>query len=503
MNPGTLLIRADASAAIGTGHVMRCLALAQAWRHAGGDVVLGMAQCTLAVEQRLLEEGCRIERFSAMPGSGDDVKATRLLIASESPEWFVLDGYKFDSVYREAIRDAGPKFLVVDDSGGQDCFSSDLVLNQNAHAAAKLYPRRADHTRLLLGPRYAMLRREFATYSDYVREIPKNGKKLLVTMGGSDPQNFTRRVLPHLRERLAHDVQIRVVLGGDAGHASAIAAQAAGFHERIRVQRDVRNMAELMVWADLAVAAAGTTCWEMCSLGLPAIIVEASDNQRLIARKVSENGAAVNAGSAQSVDCTVLAELASDLLKDQEQRRHMSHQGRYLVDGRGTLRVLSLMNQQFRIRPAEARDCRTLWVWANDPVVRAASFSEEPIAWETHERWFERQLQSAVAQIYITENQTGESVGQVRYQIEAQSARLSICLGPKFRGRGLGSIVLLLGIEELFNTSLVDTINAYVKPTNKRSLELFRCSGFENKGEAEVGGHRAVWFVLQRWRADE
>ncbi len=240
---------------------MRCLALAQAWRQAGGGVVLGMAQCTPAVEQRLLEERCRIERFSAMPGSGDDVKATRSLIASESPEWFVLDGYKFDSRYREAIRDAVPKFLVVDDNGGQDHFSSDLVLNQNAHAAAKLYPRRAAHTRLLLGPRYAMLRSEFATYSGYVREIPKNGKKLLVTMGGSDPQNFTRRVLPHLRERLAPDVQIRVVLGGDAGHAGAIAAQAAGFDERIRVQRDVRNMAELMVWADLAVAAAGTTCW--------------------------------------------------------------------------------------------------------------------------------------------------------------------------------------------------------------------------------------------------
>jgi RimJ/RimL family protein N-acetyltransferase len=211
----------------------------------------------------------------------------------------------------------------------------------------------------------------------------------------------------------------------------------------------------------------------------------------------------VNAGLAQAVDCAVLAELASDVLKNQEQRRHMSDRGRHLVDGRGTLRVLSLMNQQLRIRPAETRDCRTLWVWANDPVVRAASFSEKPIAWETHERWFTRQLQSAVAQIYITENQTGESVGQVRYQIEAQSATLSISLGPTFRGQGLGWMVLLLGIEELFNTSPVETINAYVKPTNKRSLELFRASGFENKGEAEVGGHRAVWFVLRRWRADE
>lgn len=348
MNPGTLLIRADANATIGAGHVMRCLALAQGWRHAGGDVVLAMAQWTWAVEHRLVEESFRIKRLFAAPGSVGDVKATRMLIASESPAWCVLDGYSFDSAYREAIRDASVRCLVVDDNGGPDCFSSDLVLNQNAHAAAELYPQCAPHTRLLLGPRYALLRREFATYCDYVREVPKNGKKLLVTMGGSDPHNFTGRVLPNLLERLDSDVQIRVVLGGDADRARAIETQAAGFRERIQVLRDVRNMAELMAWADLAIAAAGTTCWEMCCVGLPAIVVETADNQRLVARKLSEKGATVNAGSAQSLDCAVLAERASAVLKNQEQRSRMSHQGQYLVDGRGTLRVLGFMNTNSR-----------------------------------------------------------------------------------------------------------------------------------------------------------
>ncbi len=499
MNPGTLLIRADASAATGTGHVMRCLALAQGWRQAGGDVVFAMAEATLALEQRLAEEHCRISRVSAAPGSRDDWKATRTLMVAESPSWFVLDGYRFDSAYREAVRGAGPKCLVVDDIGGQDCFASDLVLNQNVHAAADLYSQRAPHTRLLLGPRYATLRREFAAYCDYVREIPEKGKRILVTMGGSDPTDFTPRILPHLGERLGNDVQIRVVVGGDASHASAVEAQASAFRGRVQVLRDVRNMAELMAWADLAIAAAGTTCWEMCCLGLPAIVVEAADNQRPLARKLDAMGVAVNAGPAQLVDCAGLAERVREMVEDQERRSQMSHGARRLVDGRGTGRVLTFMNSALRIRLAEARDYRMLWEWANDPVVRAASFSEEPIPWESHQQWFEQQLASAAARIYIVENKAAEPVGQVRYQIEARRAKLSINLAPKLRGQGFGSKVLLLGIEELFNTAPVETIDAYVKPANERSLELFRSAGFEENSGSEVRGQPAVWFVLKRW----
>ncbi len=501
MNPGTLLIRADASAATGSGHVMRCLALAQGWRQAGGDVVFAMAQTTRALEQRLEEENCRVTRMSASPGSRDDLKATRTLMAAESPSWLVLDSYRFDPAYRDAIREEGPKCLIVDDNGGQDCFGSDLVVNQNVHAAADLYSQRAPHTRLLLGPRYAMLRGEFAANCNYVREIPENGKRVLVTMGGSDPNDFTPQVLPHLAERLGNDMQIRVVVGGDASHASAVETQASAFGRRVQVLSNVRNMAELMVWADLGIAAAGTTCWEMCCLGLPAIVVEAADNQRLLARKLDAMGIAANAGPAQLVDCALLAEHAREMLKDQERRSQMSHRARRLVDGRGAGRVLTFMNSELRIRSAEVRDYRMLWEWANDPVVRAGSFSEEPIPLESHQRWFEQQMGSAAARIYIIENRADEPVGQVRFQIEAERSTLSINLSPQFRGQGLGSKVLLLGIEELFNTTPVETIDAYVKPTNERSLELFRSAGFEENGGGEVRGQRAVWFVLKRWGA--
>lgn len=194
MNPGTLLIRADASVASGSGHVMRCLALAQGWRQAGGDVVFALAEATAAIEQRLAEENCRIARVSGAPGGRDDLEDTKALIAAESPPWTVLDGYRFDAHYQSELRSLSP-LLVVDDNGLVEHYSADVVANQNVHAIEAMYTRRAQHTRLLLGPQYAMLRNEFAPYREWTREIPTTGTRVLVTMGGSDPSDFTPRIL--------------------------------------------------------------------------------------------------------------------------------------------------------------------------------------------------------------------------------------------------------------------------------------------------------------------
>ncbi|MBI3475469.1 MAG: UDP-2,4-diacetamido-2,4,6-trideoxy-beta-L-altropyranose hydrolase [Acidobacteria bacterium] len=499
MNPGTLLIRADATPEMGSGHVMRCLALAQGWREAGGNVVFAMALSTPAVNRRLAEENCRIVEMSVPAGSSDDIAATREVLRVELPSWVVLDGYHFDSAYREAIGRAGVRCMIVDDNGGPGNFSAELVVNQNVHADAALYPQQGRHTWLLLGPRYAMLRREFADRAGSARKVPDVSRKLLVTMGGSDPNEFAPRLLPSLIEGLDREVEIVVVVGGSASGSNAMKIKASSLPARVRVMQDVRNMAELMVWADLAIAAAGTTCWELCCMGLPSIVVEAAENQRLLARTLDTIGSAVNAGPVQDIDCDALAELTGKLLRDPLRRSELSHRAKKLVDGHGVRRVVTLMTAKLKTRAAEARDCRVLFEWANDPVVRAASFTPDPIPWESHQRWFEGQLGNAGARIFLFEGESGQPVGQVRYQIEGRRATLSVNVDPSLRGQGLGAKVLLLGVEEFFNTTSVDMIDAFVKPSNERSLMLFRTAGFEEKGVSQLRGQDAVWFVLQRW----
>jgi UDP-2,4-diacetamido-2,4,6-trideoxy-beta-L-altropyranose hydrolase len=344
MNPGALLIRADASAATGTGHVMRCLALAQGWRKAGGDVVFVLAEVTPALERRLAEEGYRIARVPGPPGGPEDLEATQILMADESPAWAVLDGYRFDAHYQSELKRCHP-LLVVDDNGMVEHYSADVVVNQNVHATEDLYSQRAEHTRLLLGPQHAMLRNEFAAYRDWPREIAAAGTRVLLTMGGSDPSEFAPRILPRLAELPIAGLQIRVVVGGSAGNASVVQKLAADFEGRIQVILNATDMPELMAWADLAIAGAGTTCWEMCLLGLPAILLEAAENQRPIARQLEAVGAAVNGGPSAAVDCASLAQRAHELLMSSDTRLGMSRAARKLVDGRGRERVLEAMRK--------------------------------------------------------------------------------------------------------------------------------------------------------------
>jgi len=342
MNPGTLLIRADASAAIGTGHVMRCLALAQAWRAAEGEVVFAMAECTDAIKHRLGEERCRVVQIVGAPGSHQDCAATRAIVAARLPSWLVLDGYAFGSEYRQAIQEAGKPCLIVDDSGSGEEFNAELVLNQNLYASEKMYERRGRHTRLLLGPRYAMLRDEFAQYRGWSREIAEMGTRVLLTMGGSDPSNLTPRLLDAL-VKTERELQIRVAIGGSSENVDAVEETAAQFFGRVKLFRDSRNMPELMSWADLAIAGAGTTCWEMCLLGLPAMLIVVAENQAPIAQAVAAAGAAINIGVAGEVDSSALAAEVESMLSSVDRRREMSQAARKLVDGWGRERVLEAM----------------------------------------------------------------------------------------------------------------------------------------------------------------
>jgi UDP-2,4-diacetamido-2,4,6-trideoxy-beta-L-altropyranose hydrolase len=321
---------------------MRCLALAQGWRKAGGNAVFGMAEGTRAIEQRLVENGCRIAQVCGSPGTEDDLQNTKMLIAAESPSWVVLDGYQFDVRYQSELKHLG-RLLVVDDNGLLENFSAHVVVNQNVHATEAMYPRRDQHTRLLLGPRYAMLRDEFDAYRNRTRAIASRGTRLLLTMGGSDPNGFTPRILRHLAELPGNALQIRVVVGGSAANASLVKELAAAHAGQVEVFVDARNMPELMEWADLAISAAGSTCWEMCSLGLPSILVVAAENQRSIARHMEAIGAAVDAGPSEEIDLASLAQRAHQLLMNADARTAMSRAGQKLVDGRGRERVLEAM----------------------------------------------------------------------------------------------------------------------------------------------------------------
>jgi UDP-2,4-diacetamido-2,4,6-trideoxy-beta-L-altropyranose hydrolase len=354
MMAGTILIRADASVEIGTGHVMRCLALAQAWQDAGGSAVFAMAEATAAIREKLAAEKIEVREISSPVGSLADATGTTELGRACGADWIVLDGYRLDADYQRRIKESDAKLLWIDDNGHAEHYFADLAVNQNLHARESLYRNREAACRLLLGPRYAMLRREFSAWRDWKRDVRVCGARVLVTLGGSDPGNATVAVVEALRLVGVEYLDVVVVIGGSNPHAESIARAAEGLAGTVRLLRNAANMPELMAWADVAISAAGATCWEMCLLGLPAVVIDAAENQRNIAEQLARLGIAVHAGSADSNSAEELAEQIKKLLLSAECRDAMSRRGRELVDGIGAERVVGEMLRRTQAEPGQA-----------------------------------------------------------------------------------------------------------------------------------------------------
>jgi UDP-2,4-diacetamido-2,4,6-trideoxy-beta-L-altropyranose hydrolase len=392
MSLGKILIRADASVDIGTGHVMRCLALAQAWQDAGGSAVFALAKSTPAILKRLAAEGFDTLAVAAEPGCAEDADLTARLGVHHSVRWTVLDGYLFDGEFQQRVKNGGSRLLCVDDNADARRFCADIILNQNLHASLSMYGERMDGSSLLLGPSYALLRREFNRLRGWKREFDSPARTVLVMMGGSDPQNLSAVVIQALRMLGRSEIATTVVVGGSNPHVEELRQRARESKVSIQIVVDATNLPELMQSADLAISAAGSTCWEFCMLGLPAIVIDAAPNQLPIARELDRRLMAIHIPQAQVTTVHLAAKIGA-ILSAPEVLRHMSQRASAAVDGKGARRVVAAMRgQSITMRPAQATDCSLLWRWTNDPAVRNASFSSAEIPWEVHTFWFARRM---------------------------------------------------------------------------------------------------------------
>lgn len=340
MSAGTLLVRADASVQMGTGHVMRCLALAQAWQDAGGEAVFAMGEASAAIAERLRAERMQVAPVQTLPGSEQDAMRVGELASHYRPEWVVVDGYQFRPEYHAAIRRRGCRVLVVDDGGSCGPGGADMVLNQNLHAQEGMYRNLEGGAELLLGPKFAMLRREFNGWREWRREIARVGRKILITMGGSDPDNCSAQVCEALLDRNVEGMEIRIAVGSSNPHLAWLRGIADGSKGAVRLEQN-GDMPELMGWADAAVSSAGSTCWELCMMGLPSVVLVVAENQEPVAREMGRMGIAMDASSGAVRER--LGESVRELLLARAMREEMSQRGRELVDGRGAERVVTAM----------------------------------------------------------------------------------------------------------------------------------------------------------------
>jgi UDP-2,4-diacetamido-2,4,6-trideoxy-beta-L-altropyranose hydrolase len=500
----SLVIRADAGTQIGMGHLMRCLALTQAWKDSYGQVVCITACQSESLLQRLREEGFDVHLLARPYPDAGDWEYTKNMLAACPSAWVVLDGYHFDEVYQQRVKESGHRLLVIDDMAHLKHYYADIILNQNLHANQLRYSCEP-YTRLLLGTRYVLLRREFLAWKDWKRDITEVARRVLVTLGGSDHENYTLKVIQALQKVEVAGLEATVVIGASSPYADVLEAAIERSQVPIRLLRNASNMPELMAWADVAVSSAGSTVWELLFLGTPTLALILADNQCYIAEQVVELGVGQSLGWARNILAKSLAKAITLLLKDFNLRARISKDARQIVDSLGSQRVISIMHDEhvirLTLRQATAEDCSMVWEWANEPFVRAASFNSNPIPWDEHREWFRKKLGDSSCWYYIVLNDMGLPIGQVRFDTRGDQAEINVSISSSVRGHDFGTKAIRTASECLFCETQVTRINANIKLENKASVHAFAKAGYKEIGHGIVKGQEALQMTLEKYNS--
>lgn len=352
-----ILFRTDASIEIGTGHVMRCLTLAHALRKKGANIIFVCRNLRGHLADLIREKQFDLimlpkpkknvfipkatphsdwlgvpwyvdsaETISAMKDMNKDIST------------LIIDHYAIDINWEMKVKKHVKKVMVIDDLADRshDC---DILLDQNLYHHYKdryvnLVPRSCKQ---FLGPKYVLLRDEFYSFQPNHKNCDGNVKKIFVFFGGSDPTNETKKVIKAFQQLTPQDIKLDIVIGHTNTHKNEIEAICRK-HSFCSFHCQVNHMAELMYNADLAIGAGGSTTWERCYLGLPAIVITVAENQESIALTLNQLGAIKYLGPKESVNESDIASAIQEMINNPLSLQQISRKARMLLEGNNDYR---------------------------------------------------------------------------------------------------------------------------------------------------------------------
>lgn len=363
-----VLFRTDASIAIGSGHLMRCLTLAQALRQAGHQVYFACRQHPGHLLQLLTDLGFTTftlpplanppqQGYQAWLGCTEAEDASALISSLDTTQntgmfdWLIVDHYGLGAQFSHTMRPRCRAVLQIDDLANRQ-YDCDVLLDQNLvpDYASRYQALLPQHCQPLLGPRFALLRPEFAGFAPTQRQFPlafnaQSPARLLVFFGGSDEQNFTSLTINALQQFQEPHWLADIVIGQANPHRLLL-QQLCAQDRRLTLLVQTPGMAGLMAAADLMIGAGGATHWERACLGLPAIVVALADNQQATTHYLASLGACIDLGPADQISVGQLALATATLLNDASLRARMSAAAQQLVPaGGGVPHLLQLLQQ--------------------------------------------------------------------------------------------------------------------------------------------------------------
>ncbi len=502
MSARKIVVRADASSQIGTGHVMRCLTLADEVAKRGVKVTFICRAIPSALQALVRQKGHSLRLLPEVsqhdtictsldhtgsldvPWDSDAQQTLHALKAEGGADWLIIDHYALDIRWERTVRSEAANVMVIDDLADRphDC---ELLLDQTFGRLPRDYTNLVpEGTNLLLGPQYALLRPQFRRLRPSTlrrRTEAEPLRRILVSFGGTDLHGLTAIALQAI-SLSAQKVTVEIALGTETPETMELTDIALKMTQEIIFHDFSSNMALLMCNADLAIGAAGTSSWERCCLGLPAVTFILADNQRESAAALQGIGAATTFEIAmgQKKLLQTLTQQLEKLAQDTSQRQAMARTAASVTHGLGApLAALELFPEKIingkclTLMPVTMAHSGLILGWQKEPDIRKFSRNPAPPSEQRHAEWMQQILSDSEHMAWVMEVDHNPA-GLLRLEHLAGRVEISILVTRQYQNGG----VALSALGTLRQMLPWPDFTAIIHHKNIASLRLFEKAGY-------------------------
>ncbi len=357
-----VFFRTDASISIGTGHVIRCLTLAEALRKKGAEchficrklqgnineliqsrgftlhILPASNEKNNEIKKRAQENSCKLDNL--LLDSFDDATKTKTVIGTKFVDWIIVDHYELDARWERIIKPLCKNLMVIDDLANRSHFC-DVILDQNYESSERYKNFIHSSCLQILGPRYALIRPEYAKFRSLKKFKLKRVSKIFIYFGGSDQFNLTSTALKALTVPSLKNLWVDIVVGKNYTDSTFL-NQIAKKRGRVNIHVPRTHLADLMSSADIAIGAGGVTNWERICLGLPGLVITIAENQIPITEILNQKGIIRYLGRAEEVTEKIIEEALISEINSRCDLKRVAP-GMTLCDGQGTSRVVKII----------------------------------------------------------------------------------------------------------------------------------------------------------------
>lgn len=358
-NKSVIIIRVDASINMGSGHVIRCITLAEGLQAKGAKVTFICRDMAGNLISLIQQNGFKvhvlpdfIDGLQSIKNESwidnykekwcQDAQQTVSILSQYNPiDWLIVDHYALDYKWEQCVGNYSKKIMVIDDLLDRKHYCHTL-LDQNIELEDHNYDNSfVTNGKILSGGKYIILRKIFTEEKLSKRQRDGSIKHVMLFFGGGDVDNETAKALQAVTNIRLKNMVVDVVVGASNPHKQQIEEISTQIGVNFHCQIDYIH--RLMGQADLFVGSCGTTTWERFCLGLPGIVASVADNQAAAAEILAKHNLLVNLGCAKQIKVTDYEFAITSLMLNPQFVLDMSIRSKQFIDGLGTIRIIDEM----------------------------------------------------------------------------------------------------------------------------------------------------------------